>query len=78
MLTGLAVSLSQIIRTYSHGKADGVADFVACSVSSSGRYLYAVAEDAVLYVFNVETASVDHALKVCIVSTQLPGCIFLR
>ena len=53
----------QSIRTFTHGKTDAGSDFVACTVSQSGRYLYAVAEDAVVYVFNVETAAVEQVIR---------------
>jgi WD40 repeat-containing protein SMU1 len=58
-VTGFA---GQTVRTYTHGKAG--CDFVACSVSPSGKYLYGVADDGTLYVFNVETAAVEATVQV--------------
>ncbi len=59
----LSAPAPQVVRAFTHGKSDAGTDFVACTASSSGRYLYAVAEDAVLYVFNAETGAVEHVLK---------------
>ena len=67
---------SQPLKSYTNGKLES-ADFVNCSVSASGRYLYAVAEDCILYVFDVESGTLEHALKVYAYSNMAWILIYL-
>eukprot|EP00392_Amoebophrya_sp_AT5.2_P000836 g838.t1 len=46
----------QVLKTFTSGKLDSNSDFRCISVSTSGKYLYAVSKDGSLYVFDsVET-----------------------
>jgi hypothetical protein len=62
----------QVVRTFSSsgknaeagGGGGGGADFVNACISPSGRYLYAIAADAVMYVFSVDSGQLEHVLKV--------------
>ncbi|KAL3312578.1 Serine/threonine-protein kinase smu1 [Cichlidogyrus casuarinus] len=42
----------QVVRGFTHGKPDG-GDFISCAVSAQGSFVYAVAEDNLLYCFSV-------------------------
>jgi WD40 repeat-containing protein SMU1 len=53
----------QILKSFSHDKKSG-ADFIAAAVSPHGDFVYAVAEDSVMYAFNISNGSLVNELKV--------------
>mmetsp|Transcript_97996 Transcript_97996/g.224699 ORF Transcript_97996/g.224699 Transcript_97996/m.224699 type:complete len:347 (+) Transcript_97996:603-1643(+) len=54
----------QVLKAFCSGKRSG-GDILAFAVSHRGKWLYAVAEDHMLYVFDTETAKLEHLMKVC-------------
>eukprot|EP00455_Lapot_gusevi_P030412 TRINITY_DN3272_c0_g1_i3.p1 TRINITY_DN3272_c0_g1~~TRINITY_DN3272_c0_g1_i3.p1 ORF type:complete len:528 (-),score=127.99 TRINITY_DN3272_c0_g1_i3:26-1480(-) len=52
----------QVVRSYSNNKNEQ-GDFITFHISPSGRFLYALAEDCILYIFNIESGQLEHALK---------------
>lgn len=53
----------QIVRTLTNAVADG-GDFVCCTVSPHGEFIYAVAENRQLYCFNVQSGKIDQTMEV--------------
>ncbi|KAG2180325.1 hypothetical protein INT44_003327 [Umbelopsis vinacea] len=52
----------QMLKSFTHDKKSG-ADFISAAISPHGDFVYAVAEDSVMYAFNISNGALVNELK---------------
>ena len=60
----------QLVKSLSSGKREH-GSFMTCTLSPKGQWAYAVAEDSIMYCFNMASGNLEQALPVCRTCTSV-------